>query len=531
MSIWSPQGAALSLGRSELSAPATPAAVGVSLLEAPARPTDAVSPRHRIRAVEHEAASVSRRLKKWSPTTADISSIASSSGDMLVRRARQLVLANGYAASAKEEFAAALAGTGIRPSSTVEDQRLQDLVTPLWAEWVDEAESEGVTSFYGVQDLVAGALFDAGEAFVRMRPRRAADGLSVPLQLQVLESEFCDRTYSMPLANGNQIKAGIEFDRLGRRVAYWFWRQHPGDMLSSMTVSERARVPAESVLHVYEVQRPGQIRGLPKIVPGMVRLWLLDQYDDAELDRKKVAAMLAGFITQSDESNYFNPNGADETDDEGGTYATAEWQPGMLATLDPGQDIKFSEPTDVGSNYEAFQFRNLLAISAAIGIPYHAMTGDVSKANYSSLRADLVRFRRRVARLRRHVLIFQLCRRVWDEWVSAAVLAGALDVTPEQAEELRRKVLWLPPKWEWVDPLKDRQAEDLAIQMGVKTRSQVIIEEGNDPEDTDAQIARDQQRADQLGLRLGDAKAAVPAPDQDEDAQEQQREQRETRLA
>jgi capsid protein len=30
----------------------------------------------------------------------------------------------------------------------------------------------------------------------------------------------------------------------------------------------------------------------------MVRLWLLDQYDDAELDRKKVAAMFAGFVTR-----------------------------------------------------------------------------------------------------------------------------------------------------------------------------------------------------------------------------------------
>ena len=31
----------------------------------------------------------------------------------------------------------------------------------------------------------------------------------------------------------------------------------------------------------------------------MVRLFLFDQYDDAELDRKKTAAMFAGFITKT----------------------------------------------------------------------------------------------------------------------------------------------------------------------------------------------------------------------------------------
>ena len=50
--------------------------------------------------------------------------------------------------------------------------------------------------------------------------------------------------------------------------------------------------------HVFHPIAEGQIRGVPWVAPAMVRLWLLDQYDDAELDRKKVAAMFAGFVTR-----------------------------------------------------------------------------------------------------------------------------------------------------------------------------------------------------------------------------------------
>ena len=91
-------------------------------------------------------------------------------------------------------------------------------------------------------------------------------------------------------ANGNRIRCGIEFDFIGRRVAYHFRRRHPGDSTDQrVAMPETVRVPAADVLHIYRPIDAGQIRGLPHIAPAMVRLFLLDQYDDAELDRKKTA--------------------------------------------------------------------------------------------------------------------------------------------------------------------------------------------------------------------------------------------------
>ena len=87
----------------------------------------------------------------------------------------------------------------------------------------------------------------------------------------------------------------------------------------------------------------------------MVRLFLLDQHDDAELDRKKTAAMFAGFITRTAPEEQLMGE-IEATDDNG---ATVSLEPGTLQVLLPGEDVKFSAPADVGGGYEAFQISDV----------------------------------------------------------------------------------------------------------------------------------------------------------------------------
>ena len=74
-------------------------------------------------------------------------------------------------------------------------------------------------------------------------------------------------------------------------------------------------------------------------------------------------------------------------------------------------------------------------------------------------------------------------------------------------------VQWHTPKWAWVDPEKDVKAEIMAIRAGLKARSMSINETGQDEEEVDEQIARDNERADRLGLVLDSAhKLTFPLP-------------------
>lgn len=454
----------------------------------------------RLSASAFEGALAQRRLVAWRATQENINSLLMAGGETLRARGRQLVRSNPYASNAANSFVANAVGAGIMPSSLVKTPALKDQIQKLWLRWTDEADADGLTDFYGLQGMAARAMFEAGECFVRFRPRRDQDGLSVPLQLQLLESEHLPYNKNETAANGNIIRCGIEFDKSGRRLAYHFYRNHPGDSTDPSNKGEIVRVPASEVLHVYKPVRPGQIRGVPWVAPAMVKLYLLDQYDDAELDRKKVAALFAGFITKdSPEDNILGEN----TPDADGN-AIAGLQPGTMQVLLPGEDIKFSSPADVGGNYESFQYRTLLAVCVAMGVPYTNVTGDLKAANYSSMRAGTVEFRRRLEQLQHDTLIFQLCRPVWQRWFEQAVLAGALNIPGfARAPQDYTAVKWIPPKWEWVDPLKDRQAEKIAQEMGWKARSDIIEAEGYDAAEVDQRIADDQERAESLGIQLG----------------------------
>ena len=464
-----------------------------------------------------EGAMSRRRLRGWQPPLENINSLVASGGPRLLARSRELVVTNGYAANACEAYAANLVGDGIKPSSLIQDGELRDRIQRLWLAWTDQVDADGLTDFYGLQAMIAREMFVAGECFVRIRPRRAEDGLLVPMQLQLLQAEMLPFEMTKSTPSGNPIRCGIEFDLIGRRVAYHFRRRHPGDSTDrGPAIPETTRVPAEDVLHIYRPIDAGQIRGLPHVAPAMVRLFLLDQYDDAELDRKKTAAMFAGFVTKNAPEDPM----MGEIEDEGTGIGIASLEPGTLQVLLPGEDIKFSSPADVGGGFEAFQYRTLLAISASLGLPYHLVTGDVRQANYSSLRAELVEFRRRIGQLQHGVIAHQFCRPVWQRWLEAAALSGALDLPDIK---VARAVHWIPPRWDWVDPLKDIQAQLLGINAGLMSRRKAVEATGYDIEEIDRENAADAERAASLGLTYstspGETQGARATPTKKADPQ------------
>jgi lambda family phage portal protein len=378
----------------------------------------------KLSASAFEGAMQNRRLIAWKATQENINTLLASGGDLLRARARQIVRSNPYASNAADSFVANAVGAGIAPSSLIADTVLKDEVQRVWLAWTDEADADNLTDFYGLQALAARAMFEAGECFVRFRPRRPEDGLTVPLQLQLLEAEHLPFEKCEISGNGNQIRCGIEFDKIGRRVAYHFYRKHPGDTTDQSSKGEIVRVSASEILHLYRPERPGQIRGVPWMAPALVKLYLLDQYDDAELDRKKVAALFAGFITKNAPEDTLLGEGA--PDNVGG--AVAGLSPGTMQVLTSWRGHQVFVACRRG-----WFLRNVSIPHVTRGrrghwrIPYTNVTGDLKAANYSSIRAGTVEFRRRITiSSSTQRSIFQLCRPVWKRWLETAALSGAL---------------------------------------------------------------------------------------------------------
>ena len=446
-----------------------------------------------------------RRALAWMPSNPGAVAALSLAQDELRAKSRDLVRRNAWAAAGIEAFVANAIGTGIKPQSMVQDQVTREAIHSLWWDWCEQADAAGLTDFYGLQALATRAMLEGGECLIRLRPRRPEDGLSVPLQLQLLEPEHLPINLNTDLPSGNVVRSGIEFDNLGRRVAYHLYRSHPEDgrlaPMSGQGGMDTVRIDAKEIIHLFRVLRPGQIRGEPWLSRALVKLNELDQYDDAELVRKKTAAMFAGFVTRANPEDNLMGEGAADADG----IALAGLEPGTLQILEPGEDIKFSDPADVGGSYSEFLRTQFRAVAAAIGITYEQLTGDLTGVNYSSIRAGMLEFRRRCEMVQHGVLVHQMCRPVWAAWMKQAVLAGALDAPGfARGGPARRRqylaVKWIPQGWQWVDPEKEFKAMLLAIRAGLMSRSEAISANGYDAEDVDREIAADNQRADDLGL-------------------------------
>ncbi len=453
----------------------------------------------------HEAAGAGRRSFAWLPSNPGAVAALTATQTELRTKSRDLVRRNAWANAALESYVANAIGTGIKPQSLVTDSALRERIQALWRDWTLDADAAGLTDFYGLQALACRAMLEGGEALIRIRYRRPEDGLAVALQLQVLEPEHLPVTLNTTVENGNVIRAGIEFDGLGRRVAYHLYRTHPEDgALAPMSGNggmETVRVDASEILHLFRPLRPGQIRGEPWLARALVKLNELDQYDDAELVRKKTAAMFAGFITRlAPEDNLMGEGSADPNG-----VALAGLEPGTLQILEPGEDVKFSQPADVGASYAEFLRMQFRAVAAAMGVTYEQLTGDLTQVNYSSIRAGLLEFRRRCEALQHGVIVHQLCRPIWQAFIEQAVLEGSLALPGYvRGDPAQRRaylaVKWIPQGWQWVDPQKEFNAMLTAMRAGLLSRSEAISSFGYDAEDIDREIAADNARADALGL-------------------------------
>jgi lambda family phage portal protein len=449
----------------------------------------------------YEGASAGRRAYGWYAASTDANVELMGSLIWLRNRSRDLIRNNPYAANAVTVLAGNVVGTGIVPKAKTGDPGLDKIIDGEWPYFAEACDTPQRLDFYGMQTLTVRTMAESGESIIRFRPQPADFGLRIPLQLQMLEADFLDQARTMGLVNGH-VMEGVQFDEKGRRVAYWLFSYHPGGVLilnpRGGIVSQP--VPAEQIMHVYQVLRPGQVRGVPWLAPVMMALRDLDDYCDAERVRKKVEACVTAFVTQPEGADG-EPMGIAGTDPSSG-LPVESFQPGMVEYLKPGQEIKFNNPTPAGG-YREYKMTELQGIMAGIGLPYELGTGDMSQVNYSSWRGGMLGFRNTVENYRWLTLIPLFCMPVWRRFIDVLVLQGKIPASADEDPKINlRTVQWTAPRFESVDPVKDAESVLKDVRMGRKTWFEAVLENGYDPTTQLEHIALFNKLADKFEIIL-----------------------------
>ncbi|MFD3301963.1 phage portal protein [Aquipseudomonas alcaligenes] len=430
-----------------------------------------------------EGAAGGRRNQGWRAAGADANTENGSALAVLRNRARDLRRNNPYAERAITGIADNVVGAGIVPRPLIDRERQAKRLGDLWYAWGEslQCDADGLENFYGLQHKVMECVAESGECLIRRRRRYSTDGLAVPLQLQVLEPDFIDDAKSGGQGN-NVIIQGIEFDGLGKRVAFWLFDEHPGSSATMRSIESR-RVPAEDVIHVFLPKRAGQARGYTWFAPVMQRLKNFDEMEDAVMEQAKIAACFAAFITKDGTggNNGKNPP------------LVERMEPGIIQELSMGEGVSFAAPPTF-NGYQPYSWQALHAISVGLGVPYELITGDLKGVNFSSGRMGWLHFARRVDVWQWRMIIPQMCERAWQWFMEAQALLPGAVLTEVKAE-------WVPPRREMVDPRSETETVKERLRSGLVTWPNALRELGiTDPAAHAQDIANANKLFDDLGL-------------------------------
>ena len=441
---------------------------------------------------QYDAGTVSRRTANWLARSTGPNREIETSLVKLRDRHRDLARNNPWARRAINAVINNAIGPGIRAqwSNTRRQKR--------WSEWFETTacDASGRLDGYGLQALALRTVVESGECLIRRRPRRPDDGLPVPLQLQILEPDYLDHAKTEALPSGGWISQGVEHDARGRRVAYWLFPEHPGDPITGTGAGQSARYPASEFLHIYRLERPGQVRGVPWGTGAMMRLRMLDDYQDAQLERQRLAACFVAFVRETDPTM--------ETQDE--YELLSKLEPGAIELLPPGKDVSFASPPQPNDDKE-FTANVLRAVASDYGLSYEVLTNDLSNVNFSSARMGFQEFARNIDAWRWQMLAPQFLNPLAAWFLEAESLAGVTG----KAET----PLWTAPARTLVDPAKEVPALRDQVRAGFMSLPEAIRKMGYDPDLLIQEQAEFMGKLDALGISFDsdprrDNPAAMP---------------------
>jgi lambda family phage portal protein len=437
----------------------------------------------------YEGAAHGRRVDGWFTRSTSANAELQRSLVKLRDRHRDLVRNVPWIFRAKAAVVSITIGFGIT-SRIVGNKTTQK----RWNGWAGttKCDADGRHNWYGLQALVWGAVVESGECIVRRRWRSASKKLAVPMQVQVLEADYLDHSKTVMLEGGYIIQ-GVEFNDDGERIAYWLFDQHPGELLGTVAVSKR--VPAKDVLHIFRQDRPGQVRGVPWGAPIIITTRDLDELEDAFLMHEKISNAQQGWVR--DIADVPTPANAPKES------LSEAFEPGRIDVLPPGKDIVFNNPP-IGRDISPVQRSYLLRIAAAYGITYAALTGDLTKVNFSSGRMGNIDMARNVEQWQWNTIVPQLLDPVIT-WFGEALAMTGMAVSDLAAEHGM-------PRREMINPVAEVEAYKEAIRTGLMPLSAAHRELGEDTDRVLDEYAETNKKVDQLGLKFDSDPRTDSAP-------------------
>ena len=276
---------------------------------------------------------------------------------------------------------------------------------------------------------------------------------------------------------------GIELNAWGAPTAYHVYKANPlegsaGVMFGS---SDTKRLPASAMLHLKNVVRIRQARGVSVFASVLTRFDDLKDYEESERIAAKIAASMAGYIKKGSPDLY-DP-------DASGEARGMKFAPGMIFDdLRPGEEIGTIDTNRPNPNLLAYRNGQLKAIAAGTG-PTFSSIAKTYDGTYSAQRQELVEGYAMYATMANE-FVGRIVRPVYERFIAAAIASGQLIVPRGTNADTIDDAAYLPPSMPWIDPKKEAEAWGMLEDRCYVSGPEIIRKRGGNPIDTLEQQAR-----------------------------------------
>lgn len=361
-------------------------------------------------------------------------------------------------------------GTGPRLQLLSADQEANQAVENAWSRWCRKVRLHDK-----LRELVMARIRD-GEAFAKF----VTDPLlpcRVKLNIKTIECDQITSTFTAPNVPGHV--DGIHYDQTGSPVAYDVLRHHPGDYFAVNMNWQTDTVSASEIVHLYNHERPGQVRGVPEVTPALPLFALLRRYTLATISSAEVAAMFALFIKS---------NGAADQPDEitNSPFTAIELQRNTMTMLPYGYDVNQLRAEQPTTSYDQFQRAILREIAQSLLQPIGVASGDSSDYNYSSAQLDRGGYMQGIAVDRQNIDI-DVLDHILEAWMDEAALAGEIPQLSEHSHA------WMWPPNEEIDQEKSANAAAIRRKNGLMTDAEYFGRRSQDWQEVYQQLAAEKR--------------------------------------
>ena len=385
-------------------------------------------------------------------------------------------------------------------------------VEKLWCSWAESIRlNQKLRVMTDAEDT-------DGETFGLLATNSRAE--VVQLDLRVIEADRVT-TPDLMVETATYVD-GIELDTNGNPIVYDVLRQHPGDTFLQGEWSAYDRFPAGQVIHLFEQDRPEQLRGVPILTAGLPLYSILRRYTLATLMSAELSAMIAGIIEDASGASL----GSDETAPEIEAMDEVPFARNALLTMPSGKTAKKFDSNTPSGDYGEFKKEVLTEAGRSAGEMQNTATGSSAPYNYSSGRLDHLP-RQRGIEIRRERYECEVLDRIFRAWlVEAQAIPGYLPAgLPDVAT-------W-EWRWHWdgfpsIDPKKDAEAEEIQKRTGLLTDSAALAARGIDWREHYRQLAAEMALRKELGIEPKPVAPPAPAAAKADPEEEETEDEEET---